>query len=110
MPHDIVDGRIGHNHAETHLHSHMPDADRAAELQVLAGQFIEGFTAATDKTAYLRLAGVAFERPGKSGAGEMKLVDVELRTDFLAFDVVLGVTGDAVELACEAERRDARAD
>ena len=41
MPHDIVDGHIGHNHAHDHLHSHLPPEDAAAELQVLATQFIE---------------------------------------------------------------------
>lgn len=82
MPHDIVDGHIGHNHAHDHLHSHMPEADRAAELQVLATQFIDGFVQAADKTSYLRLAGVPFERPGKGGATALKLVDVQLTTEW----------------------------
>ena len=62
MPHDIVNGHIGHNdeHGE-HLHSHMPDADKAEELQVLTEQFIEGFVAAKDKMSYLRIAGVPLE-------------------------------------------------
>ncbi len=85
MPHDIVGGHIGHNHrhAETdHLHSHLPPEDAAAELQVLATQFIDGFVQAADKTAYLRLAGVPFERPGTGGPTALKLVDVELRTEW----------------------------
>ena len=43
MPHDILGGHIGHNHAESHLHSHLPPEDEAADLQVLATQFIDGF-------------------------------------------------------------------
>ena len=82
MPHDIVDGHIGHNHAHDHLHSHLPPEDAAAELQVLATQFIDGFIQAADKTAYLRLAGVPFERPGKAGATALKLVDVSLATEW----------------------------
>ena len=82
MPHDIVNGHIGHNHGDDHLHSHLPPEDEAAELQVLATQFIDGFVQAADKTAYLRLAGVPFERPGKSGATALKLVDVQLKTEW----------------------------
>ncbi len=82
MPHDIVNGHIGHNHADDHLHSHMPPEDEAAELQVLATQFIEGFRQAADKTAYLRLAGVPLERPGKGGDTALKLVDVSLTTEW----------------------------
>lgn len=45
-------------------------------------QFIDGFTKAADKTSYLKLAGVPFERPGQGGATALKLVDVELTTDW----------------------------
>mgnify|MGYP001794435024 CR=1 FL=1 len=82
MPHDIVNGSIGHNHAHDHLESHLRPEDAAADLRVLTTQFIDGFVQATDKTAYLRLAGVPFERPGKAGETELKLVDVELKTDW----------------------------
>lgn len=82
MPHDIVNGHIGHNHANDHLHSHMPPEDKAADMQVLTEQFIDGFVQATDKTAYLKLAGVPFERAGSEGAEALKLVDVELKTDW----------------------------
>ena len=82
MPHDIVNGHIGHNHGHDHLHSHLPPEDAAAELQVLATQFIDGFVQAADKTAYLRLAGVPFERPGAGGATALKLVDVSLTTEW----------------------------
>lgn len=82
MPHDIINGHIGHNHDHDHLHSHLPPEDEAAELQVLATQFIDGFVAAKDKTAYLRLAGVPFERPGANGKTSMKLVDVALTTEW----------------------------
>ncbi|MEM9437607.1 MAG: hypothetical protein AAGA15_11240 [Pseudomonadota bacterium] len=83
MPHDIVNGHIGHNHAHgDHLHSHVPDADRAKDLQVLATQFIDGFVAAKDKMAYLRLAGVPLEIEGPDGGPSMKLVDVQLTTEW----------------------------
>lgn len=82
MPHDIVDGHIGHNHSHDHLHSHIPPEDVAAELQVLATQFIDGFVQAADKSAYLRLAGVPFERPGATSATALKLVDVSLTTEW----------------------------
>ncbi|SFC39781.1 hypothetical protein [Tropicimonas isoalkanivorans] len=89
MPHDHAHGHhhhahgMGHNHADAdHLHSHLHDADAAADLQVLTAQFIDGFVQAADKASYLRLAGVPFERPGKGGAKALKLVDVELKTDW----------------------------
>ncbi|PZX13465.1 hypothetical protein LX81_03250 [Palleronia aestuarii] len=81
--HDHAPHGPGHNHAEPdHLHSHLHAADEAADLQVLAAQFVDGFLHAADKTAYLKLAGVPFERPGKGGAKALKLVDVELRTEW----------------------------
>lgn len=73
----------GHNHAHgDHLHSHMHDQDEAADLQVLAAQFIDGFIQAADKSSYLKLAGVPFERPAKGGAKALKLIDVELKTEW----------------------------
>ena len=86
MPHDIVNGHIGHvghNHAHgDHLHSHTAPEDAAADLAVLTAQFIDGFTQAADKSAYLRLAGVPFERPGQGGPTALKLVDVALTTEW----------------------------
>jgi hypothetical protein len=76
-PHDH-----NHPHDAEHLHSHMHHEDEAADLQVLATQFIDGFLKAADKTSYLKLAGVPFERPGQGGAKALKLVDVELTTDW----------------------------
>ncbi|MEL6171585.1 MAG: hypothetical protein AAGK67_11885 [Pseudomonadota bacterium] len=82
MPHDIVGGHIGHNHADDHLHSHLPPEDEAADLQVLATQFIDGFIEAKDKMAYLRLAGVPLERQPNDGGAPVKLVDVQLTTEW----------------------------
>ena len=82
MPHDIVNGHIGHNHDHDHLHSHFKPEDEAADLQVLAAQFIDGFASATDKMAYLRLAGVPLERASKDGGPSLKLVDVALTTEW----------------------------
>ncbi|MDC0738490.1 hypothetical protein N6L24_09365 [Cognatishimia sp. SS12] len=81
--HDHAPHGHGHNHAHgDHLHSHMHHADEAADLQVLAQQFIAGFLQADDKSSYLKLAGVPFERPSKDGAKALKLIDVELRTEW----------------------------
>ncbi|SNT23099.1 hypothetical protein [Tropicimonas sediminicola] len=81
--HDHAPHGEGHNHAHgDHLHSHMHAEDEAADLQVLATQFIDGFVNAADKSAYLRLAGVPFEKPGVGGATALKLVDVELKTEW----------------------------
>lgn len=82
MPHDIVNGHIGHNHDHDHLHSHLKPEDEAAELQVLAEQFIDGFVAAKDKMSYLRLAGVPLERAQPGGGATTKLVDVQLTTEW----------------------------
>lgn len=88
MPHDHAHSAShhrhgpGHNHPAHHLHSHLSPEDEAADLQVLTAQFIDGFVHAADKSAYLRLAGVPFERPGRGGAKALKLVDVELRTEW----------------------------
>ncbi len=82
MPHDIVNGHIGHNHSHDHLHSHLKPEDEAQDLQVLAGQFIDGFTQAKDKMAYLRLAGVPLERASADGGASLKLVDVQLTTEW----------------------------
>ncbi|NKX43750.1 hypothetical protein [Roseicyclus persicicus] len=80
--HDHPHGH-GHNHAHAdHLHSHLMPEDEAADLQVLTAQFIDGFVSARDKAAYLRLAGVPLERPGKTGPSTLKLVDVELKTEW----------------------------
>ncbi|MBF9031776.1 hypothetical protein HKCCE3408_15350 [Rhodobacterales bacterium HKCCE3408] len=81
MPHDHPSHGHNHHHAD-HLHSHMSPEDDAEALQVLTEQFIDGFVSARDKAAYLHLAGVPFERPGVAGAGELKLVDVKLTTDW----------------------------
>ena len=81
--HDHAPHGHGHNHAQPdHLHSHMHDPDMAAELQVLSAQFIDGFVQARDKTSYLRLAGIPFERDGKDGKSSLKLVDVQLTTEW----------------------------
>ncbi len=81
--HDHAHHGHGHNHAHgDHLHSHMHHEDEAADLQVLATQLIDGFLQAADKTSYLKLAGVPFERPGAGGATALKLIDVELKTDW----------------------------
>ena len=82
MPHDIVNGHIGHNHAADHLHSHLKPEDEAADLQVLCTQFIKGFQEAADKAAYLKIAGIPNEMSCDEGGPSLKLVDVALKTEW----------------------------
>ncbi|MEP2783633.1 MAG: hypothetical protein ABJO67_03665 [Pseudoruegeria sp.] len=87
MPHDHSHDHhhhgVGHNHSHgDHLHSHLHDEDEAADIQVLATQFIDGFVQANDKSSYLKLAGVPFERPSTAGSKALKLIDVELKTEW----------------------------
>jgi len=72
----------GHNHGQDHLASHMHTPDGAAELQVLAAEFIESFRQARDKMAYLRLACVPLEIEDADGGPGLKLVDVRLSTEW----------------------------
>lgn len=82
MPHDHSLHPPDHNHPHgDHLHSHLHDGDDAAEMQLLATQFIDGFRDARDKMSYLRLAGVPLERKDGDGAS-LKLVDVQLTTEW----------------------------
>jgi hypothetical protein len=81
MPHDHPHPQ-GHNHAADHLHSHMDEPDRAEALRALAAEFIDGFRAAKDKIAHLRLAGVPLELPDEEGGPALKLVDVRLTTEW----------------------------
>ena len=81
MPHDHPERGEGHNHeAAWHLHSHLDDTDKAAELQVLTSQFIDGFREARDKAAYLRIADVPLEIPDQDGGPALKLIDVTVTT------------------------------
>lgn len=93
MPHDHHDHGHGHGHDHRHghgrnhhdgghLHSHMEPQDHAAELQILATQFIDGFREAKDKAAYLRIAGVPLEIEDAAGGPPLKLVDVTLTTEW----------------------------
>ncbi|WP_400085335.1 hypothetical protein [Yoonia sp. R78084] len=87
MPHDHAYDHHhhgqGHNHAQgDHLHSHLHEEDEAADVQVLAAQFIDGFVQAKDKASYLKLSGVPFERASRSGTKSLKLIDVELKTEW----------------------------
>jgi hypothetical protein len=83
------DGHEHHHHGPGHNHphdgplgSHVHAPDRAADLQVLTAQFIDGFREARDKSAYLRIAGVPLEIADAGGGPSLKLVDVELRTEW----------------------------
>lgn len=74
-------GGVGHNHAQAdHLHSHVhgqSDAAHADQLKVLSSSFVEGFRSAEDKTSYLRLSGIPFQRSGADGL-TLNLVDATI--------------------------------
>jgi hypothetical protein len=73
----------GHNHASgEHLHSHPHEEDASGDLQVLTDQFIDGFVTAKDKAAYLELAGIPREIADVDGGPSLKLVDVQLTTEW----------------------------
>ena len=95
MPHDHAQDhahphthpQAPHRHDHNHdpagpLHSHMADPERAEAVSALAAQFIDGFRAAADKIAFLRLAGVPLEIPDGRGGATLKLVDVSLTTEW----------------------------
>lgn len=75
----------GHNHSHAdHLHSHVHgnnDAAHAEDLKVLSTSFVEGFRGAEDKTSYLRLAGIPFQRKGTDGL-TMNLVDATIKSNW----------------------------
>lgn len=77
----------GHNHAHDHadhLHSHVhgaSDKERQEELKVLATSFVEGFRSAEDKTSYLRLSGIPFQRKGEDGL-TLNLVDASINSNW----------------------------
>ncbi|MEM1344451.1 MAG: hypothetical protein AAGI34_07695 [Pseudomonadota bacterium] len=78
MAHDLA----GSNAPADHLHSHLGEPDASADLAALAAQFIDGFCTAQDKAAYLTLAGIPREIDDEAGGAPLKLVDVQLRTDW----------------------------
>ena len=83
MPHDIINGSIGHNKQDAlHLHSHITNEDKSEDLQDITSQFIEGFLSASDKMSFLRLAGVPLEITPEGEEQKMKLVDVQLTTEW----------------------------
>ena len=83
MPHDIVNGSIGHNKQDSmHLHSHITEKDQSDDLKDITSQFIEGFLSASDKMSFMRLAGVPLEITPECGEPKMKLVDVQVTTEW----------------------------
>ncbi len=74
----------GHNDHHDHLHSHLHGNGKAArieELQRLATTFVDGFRAAKDKSSYLRLAGIPFDRTGSDGL-TLHLVDATITANW----------------------------
>ena len=80
MPHDHE--HRGATPAPEHLHSHVTADEESAEIQALAAQFIEGFRAASDKAAYLALAGVPREIESPTGGPPLKLLDLSIREEW----------------------------
>lgn len=83
--HHHHDHGVGHNHNHPdHLHSHVhgaSKADQAEEMKVLSTSFVEGFRNAEDKTSYLRLSGIPFQRPGSDGL-TLNLVDATISSNW----------------------------
>ena len=81
------DHGIGHNNPHEpadHLHSHVhggSDEERRDELQALATSFVDGFRNADDKTSYLRLSSIPFQRKGSDGL-ILNLVDAAINTNW----------------------------
>jgi len=74
----------GHNHPVDHLHSHVhgtSDRERLEELQILAANFIDGFRKAEDKTSFMRLSGIPFQKKGTDGL-TLNLVDTTIVTNW----------------------------
>ena len=73
----------GHNHGDPHDHlSHIhtsPEKERQDRLAALASSFIEGFREASDKPAFLELAGIPSSQIGSDGL-KMHLVDASIET------------------------------
>lgn len=80
--HDHSHSHVGHNHGANydHLHSHThgdSEHERAEEIKVLTTAFVDGFRLSEDKTSYLRLANIPFNREGSDGL-KMHLIDVQI--------------------------------
>lgn len=66
-------------HDEDHHHG---DGDNANDTAALESAFVDGFRAASDKRAFLALAGVPLEiEPGDGGPG-LKLLEVRIQDSF----------------------------
>jgi hypothetical protein len=73
-----------HHHDHDHLHSHVhvnADAERAEAIGKLADTFVDSFRKASDKQAFLKLAGIPSNRKGSDGL-TMHLVDVAISTNW----------------------------
>lgn len=80
--HAHAHGHDHHHHGDNgapaeHLHSHFHPASNSEELKVLTSAFVDGFRAAEDKTSYLRLASIPFQREGSDGL-TLHLVDAAI--------------------------------
>ncbi len=76
----------GHNnhHDHEHLHSHVhvdAEAERAEAMRKLADTFVDSFRKASDKQAFLKLAGIPSSRAGRDGL-TMHLVDVAINSSW----------------------------
>ena len=83
--HDHDHGTMGHNHSHAdHLHSHIhgdSSREHREELRELSTSFVEGVRDATDKTSYLRIAGIPFQITGSDGL-KMSLVDASINSNW----------------------------
>jgi hypothetical protein len=56
-----------HSHDHHHEHDHAPVSDEFRDLDLVEKAFCEGFTATSDPTSFLRLAGVPFSAKDANG-------------------------------------------
>lgn len=69
-----------HNHGpDSHHHQ---DGDKSNDTAALDGAFIDGFRAASDKRAFLALAGVPLEIEPEDGGPGLKLLEVRIQDSF----------------------------
>lgn len=77
-----------------HDHPHEPEDPRTTDLDLVEAAFVEAFSAATDPTSFLRVAGIPFVGEDEAGRRlHLLRVEVEDRVDVGAVSPLLGGGG-----------------
>lgn len=88
MPHDFGHAHSHHHHGEghngggEHFHSHVHEPDQSEDIAALSAEFVSSFRTATDKAAFLALAGVPRQIDSETGGPSLKLVDARETTEW----------------------------